>query len=105
MNGSPLVRLSAVAAATVTLVVGTSAPASAECAAPTYHGGLPLRIGDCPEAVAAGASAVVWAVLLIAAGLWIAHGLTRPDSREASDLELIDRVFSHEQPIESEDGR
>ncbi|MCZ4604971.1 hypothetical protein O3S80_14715 [Streptomyces sp. Lzd4kr] len=105
MNAPRLVRLSAAAAATLTLVLGSSSPASAECAAPTYHGGLPLRIGACPEAVAAGASAMVWAVLLLAAGLWIAHGLTRPDSRDASDLELIDRVFSPERPVESEDGR
>lgn len=96
MTGSRTVRLFALAAATAPLVLGTPSPASAQCAAPAYHGGVPLWIGECPEAVAGGASAAVWALVIVAAGLWIARALSRSDSGEATDLQLIDRVFEGE---------
>jgi len=105
MTGSFAVRMITLTTATTALVLGTPSPASAQCAAPTYHGGIPLWIGECPETVAGGASAVVWAVGIAVAGAWIAYALSRPDPREAGDLELIDQVFSHGQPIKSEDDR
>ncbi|GGZ21913.1 hypothetical protein CP967_33575 [Streptomyces nitrosporeus] len=105
MTGSPAVRLFTLTTATTALVLGATSPASAQCAAPTYHGGIPLWIGECPETVAGGASAVVWAVVIAVAVLWIARALSRPESPEAGDLELIDQVFSHGQPIKSEDDR
>lgn len=57
----------------------------------------------CPEGVAEGAFAVVWAVSVIAVGLWVARGLARPDCGEATDLQLIDRAFDHKESIKSED--
>ncbi|GAA1317207.1 hypothetical protein GCM10009647_046890 [Streptomyces sanglieri] len=82
------------AAATAALVLGAPSPASAECAAPTYHGGLPLRVGECPEAVAGGAAAGVWALLILAVGLWLASALVRSRTTADADLGLIDEVFS-----------
>ncbi|MFF5157936.1 hypothetical protein ACFY3N_17070 [Streptomyces sp. NPDC000348] len=101
MTGSPAMRLFTPATATAALVLGTPSPASAQCAAPTYHGGIPLWIGECPEAVAGGASAVVWAVVIAVAGLWIARALSRSDHGETTDLRLIDRVFEGE-PTDTE---
>ncbi|KPI06254.1 hypothetical protein OK074_4232 [Actinobacteria bacterium OK074] len=86
-------RLAALAAATVLLVLGTSAPASAQCAAPTYHGGLPVRVGACPEGVAGGASGGVWAVVVLAVGLWIAYARSRSGATTEADLGVIDAVF------------
>ncbi|MER5938832.1 hypothetical protein ABT121_16095 [Streptomyces sp. NPDC001928] len=94
MTGPRIARLSALASATATLVLGTPSPASAECAAPTYHGGLPLHVGECPEAVAGGASAGVWALLILAAGLWLAWALSRSRAATDADLATIDEVFS-----------
>ncbi|MFJ9211807.1 hypothetical protein [Streptomyces sp. NPDC102264] len=91
------------AAAVTALVLGTPSPASAECAAPTYHGGLPLRVGECPEAVAGGAAAGVWVLLVLAAGLWLASALSRSRAATDADLETIDKVFTHEG--QTEEGR
>jgi hypothetical protein len=102
MTGFPTVRLLPLITATAALVLGTSSPASAQCAAPTYHGGIPLWIGECPETVAGGASAAVWALAIAAAGLWITRALFRSDSGETTDLHLIDRVFEGE-PTGTED--
>ncbi|WP_187284719.1 hypothetical protein [Streptomyces sp. uw30] len=113
MTGPRIARLSALVTATATLVLGTPSPASAECAAPTYHGGLPLHVGECPEAVAGGASAGVWALLLLAAGLWLASALSRSRAGTDADLATIDEVFSQERradtvpaaPFPTEDGQ
>ncbi|MDO0914956.1 hypothetical protein QQM39_30265 [Streptomyces sp. DT2A-34] len=111
MTGPRIARLSALATATATLVLGTPAPASAECAAPTYHGGLPLHVGECPEAVAGGASAGVWALLLLAAGVWLASALSRSRGGTDADLTVIDEVFSQNaqdtavEPTAPEGGR
>jgi hypothetical protein len=96
MNGTRTVRLSALAATTAILVLGTSSPASAECAAPTYHGGLPLRVGECPEAVAGGAAAGLWALLVLGAGFWLTFVLSRSRARTDADLAAIDEVFSQD---------
>ncbi|MER5360764.1 hypothetical protein [Streptomyces sp. NPDC002785] len=102
MIGTRIVRLSALAVATAALVLGAPSPASAECAAPTYHGGLPLRVGECPEAIASGAAAGVWALLVLVAGLWLASALSRSRASTDADLGTIDRVFTHED--QTEDG-
>ncbi|MEU6353126.1 hypothetical protein ABZ896_28015 [Streptomyces sp. NPDC047072] len=105
MTGSRIVRLSTLVAAAATLVLGTPSSASAQCAAPTYHGGLPLWIGTCPETVAGGASAAVWVLIVLTAGLWAARALARSDSGGTTDLQLIDRVFDQEEPPNTEDER
>lgn len=43
------VRLFALVAAVALLVLGSPSSASAQCVAPTYNGGLPVRAGSCPE--------------------------------------------------------
>ncbi|KOU55071.1 hypothetical protein ADK57_45875 [Streptomyces sp. MMG1533] len=106
MIGPRTVRLSALAAASALLVLGTPSPASAQCAAPTYHGGLPLRVGQCPEGVAGGAAAGVWALLVLAAGLWLASALSRSRTTTDADLAAIDEVFSQaaaDGPTEAEE--
>lgn len=111
MTGPRIARLSALATAVATLVLGTSSPAAAECAAPTYHGGLPLHVGDCPEAVAGGAAAGVWVLLILAAGVWIASALSRSRGGTNADLAVIDEVFSQNpqvtaaEPTSPEGGR
>ncbi|MFE9728613.1 hypothetical protein ACFYQ5_34840 [Streptomyces sp. NPDC005794] len=102
MIGHRIVRLSALTAATAALVIGAPSPASAECAAPTYHGGLPLRVGECPEAVAGGAAAGVWALLVLVAGLWLASALSRSRASTDADLRTVDRVFTNQG--QTEDG-
>jgi hypothetical protein len=104
MTGSRAVRLSVLALATAAQVLGAPATASAMCAAPTYHGGMPLWIGECSEAVAGGASAAVWGAVVVAVGLWVARALVGSDSRSA-DLRLIDRVFDPETSDEAGDER
>lgn len=102
MIGTRTSRLSTLAVAGAALVLGTSPPASAECAAPTYHGGLPLRVGECPEAVAGGAAAGAWYLLALVAGLWFASALSRSRASTDTDLGTMDRVFTHED--RTEDG-
>ncbi|MEU7051390.1 hypothetical protein [Streptomyces eurythermus] len=93
MTGSRTGRLAALTAATATLVLGTPSLASAQCAAPTYHGGLPLRVGECPETVAGGASAGAVAFVVLAAVLGLARALSRGRATTDGDLTTIDEVF------------
>ncbi len=53
-----------------------------------------MRVGACPEGVAGGASGAVWAVVVLAAGLWIAYARSRSRATADTDLEVIDAVFS-----------
>ncbi|MBT2384379.1 hypothetical protein [Streptomyces sp. ISL-11] len=92
------VRASALATATALLVLGAPATASAQCADPHYHGGRTFPGGSCPENVADAASGTVWAVLVLAAGLWIAVALSRHRSTTAADLAAIDEAFSRTTP-------
>ncbi|MEV5884816.1 hypothetical protein AB0L74_19130 [Streptomyces sp. NPDC052020] len=85
--------LSALVSAAVLLVLASPSPASAQCAAPTYHGGMPVRVGACPETVAGGASLAVWAVVIGAAVLWVWRALLRSRPEVEEDLALIDDVF------------
>ncbi|MFJ3496946.1 hypothetical protein ACIPPJ_25615 [Streptomyces sp. NPDC086091] len=93
MNGPLAVRLSALAAAVAVLVLGAPPPASAQCAASTYHGGLPLWTGTCPEGVAGGASVAAVALAVLAAGGWLARAWSRGRDRADADLALLDEVF------------
>lgn len=98
MTGSRAVRLLALAAATVLLVLGGPSSASAQCLPPAYHSDLPGGSGTCPEQVAGSASAVVWAVLVLAAGLWLARALSRSRDTTDDDLAVVDSVFSQSAP-------
>ncbi|MFE7072254.1 hypothetical protein ACFU96_19445 [Streptomyces sp. NPDC057620] len=91
------IRMAALSAAVAFLLLGSPPSASAQCAAPTYHGGLPIRAGSCPEGVARGASGVVWAVAVTGAGVWLARAVARSRSSGDSDLALIDEVFGGEE--------
>jgi hypothetical protein len=94
VTGPRIARHSALAAATAILVLGTPSPASAQCAAPTYHGGLPLHIGECPEAIAGGAVAGAWALAVLTAGLWCAFACSRSRAETEADLAVIDEIFT-----------
>ncbi|MDT0449424.1 hypothetical protein [Streptomyces hesseae] len=95
MMPSRTARLSALAVAVPLLVLGTPAAASAQCSEPNYRGSRTFPGGSCPEQVADTASGVVWAVLVLAAALWVALALSRSRATTDADLALVDATFSH----------
>ncbi|MEU6347932.1 hypothetical protein ABZ896_01230 [Streptomyces sp. NPDC047072] len=99
--GARALRLLAPAAAVVLLVLGDPAPAAAQCAPPAYHGDLPGAAGSCPQGTAGGASALVWAVVVLAAGLWLARAVSRSRAATDADLATTDAVFAEHAPDES----
>lgn len=99
------VRLFALVAAVALLVLGSPSSASAQCVAPTYNGGLPVRAGSCPEGVAGGASGLAWAVVVLAVGVWVVRALSRSRSAADAELGLIDEVFGQEEQAESGEGQ
>ncbi|MFD9326132.1 hypothetical protein [Streptomyces sp. NPDC060065] len=98
-------RLSTLVAAVALLVIGSPTSASAQCVAPTYNGGLPVRAGNCPEGVAGGASGLVWAVVVLAVGVWLVRALSRSRSAADAELGLIDEVFGQEERTEAGEGQ
>ncbi|GGX23621.1 hypothetical protein [Streptomyces chryseus] len=86
-------RLLAVATATALLVLVAPVSAAAQCSNPDYKGSRSFPGGACPENVAGIASGAVWALLVLAAGLWLASALRRSRSETATDLTTIDSVF------------
>ncbi|MEV4433029.1 hypothetical protein [Streptomyces sp. NPDC049585] len=94
MTPSRWARTSALAVATALLVLGAPASASAQCADPNYRGTRTFPGGSCPTTVAQTASAGVWAVLVLAAALGLAHLLSRSRSTTDADLAMLDAVFS-----------
>ncbi|GAA2717056.1 MULTISPECIES: hypothetical protein [Streptomyces] len=87
-------RPAGLAVATALLVLGAPASASAQCADPNYRGTRTFPGGSCPTTVAGTASAGVWAVLVLAAALWLARLLTRSRSTTDADLAMLDAVFT-----------
>ncbi|MER6997219.1 hypothetical protein [Streptomyces sp. NPDC000410] len=94
MRRSRIVRLSALATATALLVLGTPASASAQCSDPNYKGSRSFPGGSCPEYVANTSSAAVWALLVLAGGLWLAFAWSRSRDTTIADLAVVDAVFS-----------
>lgn len=94
MTGSRAIRLLAWAAAVLVLVLGCPVPASAQCLPPAYHGDVPGAAGSCPQGAASGASAVVWAVAVLAVGLWLARAFSRSRATTEADLATTDAVFT-----------
>ncbi|MGW3283066.1 hypothetical protein ACWDR3_00300 [Streptomyces sp. NPDC001002] len=93
MTGSRAVRLCALIVAVVLVVLDGPSSASAQCLPPAYHGDLPGSTGSCPGRTVAEASGVVWAVLVLAVGLWLARAQFRSRAETDADLELVDSVF------------
>ncbi|MFF8280861.1 hypothetical protein ACF05T_33170 [Streptomyces lateritius] len=98
-------RLLALATATALLVLGAPASAAAQCSNPDYKGIRSFPGGACPQHVAGIASGVVWALLTLAAGLWLISALRRSRSETDTDLATIDAVFSDASNEESAAGR
>ncbi|MFG2205687.1 hypothetical protein [Streptomyces sp. NPDC048638] len=94
MIRSRAVRLTTLAAATALLVLATPATASAQCSGPNYRGTRTFPGGDCPEPTAIAASGTVWALLLLAAGLWLTLARRRSRSATTADLALVDATFT-----------
>ncbi len=91
---SRIVRLSALVVAGPLLVLGAPGSAVAQCSEANYRGSRTFPGGSCPATVANTASGVVWAVLVLAAVLWIALALSRSRATTDADLALVDATFS-----------
>ncbi|MFI9103274.1 hypothetical protein ACIGXA_22400 [Streptomyces fildesensis] len=75
-------------------VLATPDLAVAQCAAPDYRGGRALPSGGCPTHTAATASATVWAVLALAAAVWLMLAIRRARDVTDADLAVVDAGFS-----------